>query len=189
METIKKKSKGNTAEQKRRYKERYPEKIREQKKRKREQAALMRPATHPLPPKEDKPKRVTLGIPFPSGSKEYNAYLYQIRKTERGITQARWRKDNRDKRLNYKHTRRTATKTGEVISKGFMTLLLLKQKGKCVYCHTSIQSSYHIDHIEPLSKGGAHSKSNIQLLCPSCNIRKSNQDPYFFAQKNFGKLF
>ena len=35
----------------------------------------------------------------------------------------------------------------------------------------------HIDHIQPLSKGGADSIENYQALCPSCNLHKSAKIP------------
>ena len=34
----------------------------------------------------------------------------------------------------------------------------------------------HIDHIEPLSLGGDHAIYNMQVLCRSCNITKSNRN-------------
>lgn len=57
------------------------------------------------------------------------------------------------------------------------------QKWKCAICNRGIIEKYHVDHIYPLAKGGAHEVSNIQLLCPSCNVRKSAKDPIDYMQE------
>ena len=44
--------------------------------------------------------------------------------------------------------------------------------GKCCFC--SSKKNLEFDHIIPVSKGGATTFSNLQLLCKSCNITKSN---------------
>ena len=31
---------------------------------------------------------------------------------------------------------------------------------------------YHVDHIRALADGGANDRTNLQLLCPTCNIKK-----------------
>lgn len=56
------------------------------------------------------------------------------------------------------------------------------QRWKCAVCTVSIRDAYHIDHIAPLARGGVHHWSNLQLLCPTCNLSKSSKDPIDFMQ-------
>lgn len=47
-----------------------------------------------------------------------------------------------------------------------------RDKGRCVYCGSD--KELQLDHIIPFSKGGATTFENLQILCRSCNIKKSN---------------
>ena len=44
---------------------------------------------------------------------------------------------------------------------------------KCMYCG-SIEN-LQIDHIYPKSKGGSDFPMNLQVLCSTCNVKKSNK--------------
>lgn len=51
--------------------------------------------------------------------------------------------------------------------------------GRCVYCGSG-SKKITMDHIQPISKGGAHSKENVVPACKSCNSRKGAKDPALF---------
>jgi 5-methylcytosine-specific restriction endonuclease McrA len=63
------------------------------------------------------------------------------------------------------------------ISKEDIRSLCVSQFNACLYCKADLVDGYHIDHRMPLSLGGAHSLSNLQLLCVPCNQRKGNTHP------------
>ena len=96
----------------------------------------------------------------------------------------RWYVNNIEKALGYGHKRR-ALKAG---AEGSHTPADIKrirkaQGNKCVYCKTSLDDGYHVDHIESLAGGGSNGPENLQLLCPTCNMSKGAADPVEFAQR------
>ena len=59
-----------------------------------------------------------------------------------------------------------------------------RANGKCVLCGKEIKiNKMTIDHIIPLSMGGADEMSNMQCTCYACNQFKSNILPEQFEQK------
>lgn len=61
--------------------------------------------------------------------------------------------------------------------------MLDDQGCKCIYCKCEISKNYHVDHIVPVSKGGSSFIENIQLLCPTCNLRKRAKMPDDYAKE------
>lgn len=65
------------------------------------------------------------------------------------------------------------------------------QRGMCASCPKKLIKSgknrYHVDHIQPLARGGSNDKYNLQCLCPGCNLRKHAKDPLDWAWEN-GRL-
>lgn len=72
-----------------------------------------------------------------------------------------------------------------------VTAIFDKQRGLCANCKKKLFKSgakkYHVDHVVPLSKGGSNWPSNLQCLCPRCNMSKGAKDPLDWANEN-GRL-
>lgn len=88
-----------------------------------------------------------------------------------------------NQRLRYARSR---VDRSDRISRKFIKNLLDNQSGKCAECKCKV-SKYHVDHIMPISLGGENSEDNLQILCPKCNMSKSNKDPLEWAKLN-GRL-
>lgn len=99
-----------------------------------------------------------------------------------------WRNSNPDKAktldANKKAKRRGAE--GKHCRKDIAKLENL-QKWKCANCACCIKNGYHVDHIMPIALGGTNWPYNLQLLCPSCNMRKNAKHPLVWAAQN-GRL-
>lgn len=56
-----------------------------------------------------------------------------------------------------------------------VTKVLRAQGSRCAICSTKLTTSFHRDHVLPRAKGGPSTLENLQLLCPGCNLRKSDR--------------
>ena len=72
-------------------------------------------------------------------------------------------------KMNADHRRRMAVKDGRVSANDW-SAKLRESDGCCVACGAS--EGIQMDHIHPLSRGGAHHIDNVQPLCGSCNASK-----------------
>ena len=104
----------------------------------------------------------------------------------------KWRKENaeklRPKWVEYRHRRMDAErKTGGSFTADDVERILKLQGHKCPNCKADLKIGYHVDHIHPVSLGGSSDPENLQMLCPSCNVRKSYKDPIVWANQN-GRL-
>ena len=83
----------------------------------------------------------------------------------------KWQKQNLDKcRYNVAARRARQRDNGVFTITGREKKALLAQP--CAECGST--ENIHIDHIIPVSRGGRHSIGNLQALCASCNISKSD---------------
>lgn len=105
---------------------------------------------------------------------------------------AMWRRNNPEAKKASNHARRALSAGAEGChTKHDISNLVQLQKFRCASCLLKIIKSgrleYHVDHIIPLSKGGSNWPTNLQILCPGCNLRKYAKDPLDWAKEN-GRL-
>lgn len=101
-----------------------------------------------------------------------------------------WAQNNVDKRRTiskaYKSRRRSQEAGGDATAD--IHEWERKAQKKCYWCGADCQKNYHVDHYEPLAKGGKHEIANLVIACAGCNLKKNAKDPYKFAGL-FGRLF
>lgn len=131
----------------------------------------------------------------PEGVREYNARYYDgnVEKMKDRSRQwhednlehahaygRQWNKDNPDKRREQNRRSKAVRRVREAeqlgwLPEGYEALLYEKQLGLCGHCLTPLeleQGQMHLDHVQPLSKGGKHDYANVALSCAPCNLRK-----------------
>ena len=66
-----------------------------------------------------------------------------------------------------------------IVSPGIERSLLDLQRNRCAApnCGKELGSTWHLDHVMPLSLGGLHDDANLQILCAPCNLRKGAKHP------------
>lgn len=101
---------------------------------------------------------------------EKETIAQSIKNGSRQKANKKYRDKNPDKMREWSITR-NLRKVGR-LPNGTVKTKMANQNGLCVYCEIDVTKKYHIDHIVPLAKGGEHKADNIQILCPSCNVKK-----------------
>lgn len=116
----------------------------------------------------------------------------ELNREKKYASNAKWHKANPDKMAVHSRNRRSRSKNAcGSHSIDDVKAILDFQRGLCANCHTKLFMSgnkkYHVDHINPLAKGGSNDRDNLQCLCQSCNLRKHAKDPIEWAKEN-GRL-
>lgn len=122
----------------------------------------------------------------PAWAGGYRAAIQRRIASGKAAEQVRRYRQNHPEKVREFASRRKSRKHGR-LPRGTVSGLFAAQKGRCAICRVSIRPGYHLDHIMPLARGGKHVKSNLQLLCPPCNLRKSDRDPIVHMQ-SLGRL-
>lgn len=88
--------------------------------------------------------------------------------------------------------RRRAREAGAAVGKlprDIERHLFDQQFGWCACCGADLaETGYHVDHVTPLARGGAHAEDNLQLLTPKCNMAKGAKSPEEYADIVWARL-
>lgn len=89
----------------------------------------------------------------------------------------KWHADNPAKSciLTQRRRARLQAAQGSGVTAGQWQALLTEAKGHCFYCEQA-SDKLTMDHIVPLSRGGAHDTANVVPACRSCNASKGRHD-------------
>lgn len=97
-----------------------------------------------------------------------------------------WRKHNKEQVNALTRNRRARTKfNGGSHTAADIAEILRLQRYRCAApnCRNKLSDIYDVDHIVPLVRGGSNDRSNLQIMCSSCNRSKGAKDPILFAQE------
>ena len=97
-----------------------------------------------------------------------------------------YRAANRDKLSAHRHARRARVKgVGGKWTPDDIKKIRELQKDNCAFCLKPLGAQTpHVDHYIPIRLGGANDRSNLRLLHPLCNRKKSAKHPIDFALEN-----
>lgn len=99
-------------------------------------------------------------------------------------------REYRRQKYNRKRDRRRSAEGR--YTKADIDQLFTSQMGLCAACNTVLATDgpnrFHVDHIIPLRPNtgprGTNDPSNLQLLCPPCNMSKSNLQPHEWRNRS-----
>lgn len=113
---------------------------------------------------------------------------------KRSLTTREWHKRNKEHTAAYRNSRKELyavharnRRAKQKCSGGSHTLseiiiLRARQRNRCALCKCYLDKT-HVDHIVPICRGGSNDIRNIQILCPTCNMKKNRKDPLKFSRE------
>lgn len=114
--------------------------------------------------------------------REWHRQHHQKNRERKQEQSKAWAKNNPEKARAYSHKahlNRRAKKRAAFIESVDPEVVFKRDKGKCGICKKRVDpnSRWDVDHIIPISKGGAHSYDNVQVAHGRCNRIKHAKLP------------
>ena len=120
----------------------------------------------------------------------YNADRYHCKKCEREL--ARWRMHRRDNKIRtaWRDAKKQAKKYGveDTLTLDEVAYIFALSGGRCAYTG-KFAVKPTLEHIIPMSRGGANAAWNVIVVDFAQNYQKQNTDPSDWFQFNYGYKF
>ena len=113
-------------------------------------------------------------------SAAYRAAHRKERRAYNAAYYAEHREEYRTQLNNYRARKRAAEGTHTAAD---VCAQYERQKGRCYWCGEKVGSRYDIDHVIPLSRGGANDRSNLVIACTFCNRSKGAKMPHEWTDR------
>lgn len=104
-------------------------------------------------------------------AKERARYAKDLERS-RTVKQA-WRSENSSKVIGYTNKRRALKAATQVEPVDYDEIRAAFVD--CYLCGHELSGDIHMDHVVPLSRGGAHSADNLRPTHAGCNLRKNDR--------------
>jgi len=108
-----------------------------------------------------------------------------VQREKRAARQRQYRMKNPEKIRQLNRARVATMRATGSVKRSDIDRLILLQRGRCASCRKLVVregKGFHLDHKQPVTKGGDNSFHNLQILCPRCNRSKSARDPLEFMR-------
>jgi len=113
-------------------------------------------------------------------AKKRNQWYKEFRKKHPKEASRRWRlyyATHRQERLD-KSAYERAQRQNAVTEKFSRQEIYKRDNGYCHICGKKVpKNNFHLDHLIPLSLGGKHTRQNVAIACPKCNLKRGASGP------------
>ena len=104
--------------------------------------------------------------------KDQSKAYYQNHRDQRNAYEKAYHQAHRKER-GIRNKARSARKRGAAVSAVDYEFIKARDGMRCQLCHKKVKpSDLSFDHIQPLSKGGAHTTANLQVTHLRCNLSR-----------------